>query len=107
MFFSKRKEKKREKENKPGSGPLGAVWHVDWFGQPAQADANPASFDSVPGQSCGACSVILISKQKKRERQEITEKDQEKEKEKTEKTEKTEKEEEKDNNFFGSVFLQK
>mmetsp|Transcript_6930 Transcript_6930/g.15936 ORF Transcript_6930/g.15936 Transcript_6930/m.15936 type:complete len:255 (+) Transcript_6930:268-1032(+) len=37
-----------------GSGPLGALAHIFWFGQPAQAATLPASPDSVPGQCCGA-----------------------------------------------------
>jgi hypothetical protein len=35
----------------PGSGPLGAEAHTDWLGQPAHADALPASSLCVPGQS--------------------------------------------------------
>lgn len=36
----------------PGSGPLVAPdEHICWFGQPAQADALPASSLWVPGQS--------------------------------------------------------
>lgn len=36
-----------------GSGPLGAVAQICWFGQPAQASPWPACSDSGPGQ----CSV--------------------------------------------------
>jgi len=35
----------------PGSGPLGAVAHADWFGQPAHAADFPAVSLEVPGQS--------------------------------------------------------
>ena len=35
----------------PGSGPLGADAQADWFGQPWQAKAFPASESRVPGQS--------------------------------------------------------
>lgn len=39
-----------------GSGPFGAVWHASWFGQPAHADALPASSDSVPVK-CQYCDT--------------------------------------------------
>ena len=41
-----------------GSGPLGAVAQMDWFGQPAQASPLPARLDSGPGQ----CSEKISSK---------------------------------------------
>lgn len=37
-----------------GSGPLGVLAQVAWFGQPSQAEAFPAFSDSVPGQCAGA-----------------------------------------------------
>ena len=33
-----------------GSGPFGAVAHMDWLGQPAHASPLPARLDSGPGQ---------------------------------------------------------
>ena len=36
-----------------GSGPLGAVAHAAWLGQPAHAASLPARSLSVPGQSAG------------------------------------------------------
>lgn len=35
----------------PGSGPLGAVAHICWFGHPSHAAALPAASLAVPGQS--------------------------------------------------------
>lgn len=41
-----------------GSGPFGALAHICWFGQPAQASPFPACCDSGPGQ----CSSMLLIK---------------------------------------------
>lgn len=41
----------------PGSGPLGAVLQICWFGQPAHASALPADSDFGPGQCSGAGSA--------------------------------------------------
>ncbi len=47
----------------PGSGPLGAVAHACWFGQPSHAEDFPACSLLVPGQSAGAgeCHKCLQS----------------------------------------------
>lgn len=37
------------------------VEHIDWFGQPAQADVRPASVLDVPGQACGASAGTSFS----------------------------------------------
>ena len=37
-----------------GSGPLGVVAQMDWFGQPVQASPFPARLDSGPGQCSGS-----------------------------------------------------
>lgn len=49
----KTKPRKDEEEgnNKPGSGPLGAVAQTSWLGQPWHASDLPAESDWGPGQS--------------------------------------------------------
>ena len=42
-----------------GSGPLGAVAHISWFGQPAQAADLPALSLLVPGQSARTSTLGL------------------------------------------------
>lgn len=44
-----------------GSGPLGAVAHIFWLGQLAQASPCPAFSDSGPGQCSGGFVTIWYS----------------------------------------------
>lgn len=43
-----------------GSGPLGAVAHIFWLGQLAQASPWPAFSDSGPGQCSGGLVTIVL-----------------------------------------------
>lgn len=49
MFFTP--ERRSAMAARSGSGPLGAVAHAAWLGQPAHASALPALSLPVPGQS--------------------------------------------------------
>lgn len=46
-------ERREVMAGRSGSGPLGAVAQICWFGQPAQASLVPAVVDSGPGQWSG------------------------------------------------------
>ena len=43
-----------------GSGAFDDVAQIDWFGQPSQALALPASAEAVPGQCSGASAGVLL-----------------------------------------------